>query len=281
MQQPPRLLARDRAVVFLYLSIAAVMGILSLGPQPVMLGWRLPLAGPYAWLVAVMPGLDGLRVPARMATAVHLGLAVLAAFGFVAVTAGARSLVRRSALVLCAAVVAAEGYGGLQAVEPFPTADMREDAEAYAWLASQPRSALLELPVGDATLATRHVYRTLTHGNRIVNGYSGYGSALQDFVAGPPFTEAARVGFALEMARAIGIRWIVVHPALYEHPLAGEGIADAVALSSAHVARARRFGTTLVAELRPASPTRDSGACRQRQARAPRRVHDLVRPESR
>ena len=249
----PRLAAHDRSVVLLYLATAGLMCILSLGPQPALFGWRLPFAGPYAWLVAVVPGLDGLRVPARMATGVHLGLAVLAAFGFVSVTGGARSLVRHGAFVLCAVLVAAEGYGGLQAVQPFPTADMRQDAAAYVWLSSQPRGALLELPVGDFTLGTRYLYGTLSHGNRIVNGYSGYGSALQDFVAGPPFTEIGRLPFALEMARALGIRWIVVHPTLYEHPVAGEGVADAIARCSTHVASARRFGTTLVAELRAGS----------------------------
>ena len=109
-----------------------------------------------------------------------------------------------------------EGYGGAYAIAPFPTESMVADRDLYAWLQTQPAGPVLELPVGDAAIATRHLYRTLEHGNRIANGYSGYGSALQDFLAGPPFTEVARLDGALAMARGLGIRWVVVHPPLYE-----------------------------------------------------------------
>ena len=256
--------SNERHHVWLYLGIVILMGVLSLGPQPVLFGWSLPVPGPYAWLVAVMPGLDGLRVPARMATVVYLGLSVLAAFGFAALVAPGRRAVGRIALLAGIGLLAAEGYGGPQPVEAFPTASMTEDAAAYAWLAEQPRGPLLELPVGDPALATRHLYRTLEHGHRIVNGYSGYGSILQDFVGGPPFTEVARIGEALAMARTVGIQWVKIHPPLYEHPSAGAAVADAIAASSDHVARVRRFGATVVAELRgpelPVPTARDEGS---------------------
>lgn len=243
--------SEQRHVVRLYLGIAALMALLSLGPQPELFGLRPPFAGPYAWLVAVMPGLDGLRVPARMATVVYLALSVLAAFGLATLIAPMRRSAQRLAVAAAVVVLAVEGYGGWQPVEAFPTADMAGDAAAYGWLASQPRGPLLELPVGDASMATRHLYRTLEHGNRIVNGYSGYGSILQDFVGGPPFTEVARIDAALAMARAVGIRWVKIHPPLYEHPSAGAAVADAIAASAEHVADVRRFDATVVVQLRP------------------------------
>jgi hypothetical protein len=128
---------------------------------------------------------------------------------------------------------------------------MRADQPVYDWLRAQPRGPLLELPVGDAQVATRHLYRTLVHGNRIVNGYSGYGSALQDFVGGPPFTEVPHMDDALEMARSLGLRWIVVHPPLYSDPAAGTAIAASMRDATAHVARLVPFDRAVVAELRP------------------------------
>jgi hypothetical protein len=110
---------------------------------------------------------------------------------------------------------------------------------------------VLELPVGGAEVAARHLFRTLTHGNRIVNGYSGYGSALQDFVGGPPFTEIARIDDALTMARALGLRWIIVHPPLYKDPTSGAAILEAVRGATTHVARVVPFEAAAVAELRP------------------------------
>jgi hypothetical protein len=236
-----------------YLVILIVTLVLSLGPRPAAFGWHLPFPGPYAWLSAVVPGMDGLRVPARMATVVHLALAVLAGVGFAVLTARMRGRSRAVLALVAAGVIAGEGYGGPLPVEAFPTADMRADEDAYAWLRTQPREPVLELPVGGADVATRHLYRTLTHGNRIVNGYSGYGSALQDFVGGPPFTEVGRIDDALEMARALGLRWIVVHPPLYKDRASGAAIVDAIRGASTHVARVVTFDAAAIAQLRPAA----------------------------
>ena len=237
-----------------YLCILLVALVLSLGPRPSAFGWQLPFPGPYAWVSAVVPGMDGLRVPARMATVVHLALAVLGGLGIAVITAGMRGRSRHVVAAAAAAAIACEGYGGPLAVQAFPTADMTADAPAYEWLRAQPPGPVLELPVGGPDVATRHVYRTLTHGNRIVNGYSGYGSALQDFVGGPPFTEIARIDDALGMARALGLRWIVVHPPLYKDPASGTAIVDAVRRASTHVARVVTFDAAAIAELRPTTP---------------------------
>ena len=52
---------------------------MTLGPEP-DLGIGRWGTGPYDWLL-LLPGVSGLRVPARLAMVVYLGLAVLAAFG--------------------------------------------------------------------------------------------------------------------------------------------------------------------------------------------------------
>ncbi len=237
----------------LYLFILLLTLVLSLGPRPSAFGWHLPFPGPYAWLSAVVPGMDGLRVPARMATVVHLALAVLGGIGFAVLTVRLPGRSRQVLAIAAAVVIAWEGYGGPFPIAAFPTAEMTADGPAYAWLRTQPRGPALELPVGGADVATRHLYRTLAHGNRIVNGYSGYGSALQDFVGGPPFTEIGRFDDALGMARALGLRWIVVHPPLYKDPASGATIVEAVRSATTHVARVVTFEAAAIAELRPAA----------------------------
>lgn len=244
-----------RSQTWLYAAIAAIALALSLGPRPLFFGWRLPFAGPYAWVMTFVPGLDGLRVPARLATVVTLALAVLAAIGLDRLTRGLRRFPRRIAIAACSLVIAAEGYAGSLAVERFPTASMASDRAGYEWLREQPGGPVLELPVGDLRTGVRYLYRTLSHGHRIVNGYSGYGSALQDFV-GTPFGEPERLDDALTMARALGIRWLVVHPPLYGDPGPGEDLARTLRTAPAQVVRVEEFGASVIAELRPLVPRR-------------------------
>src|SRR5690606_32219342 len=90
------------------------------------------------------------------------------------------------------------------------------------------------------------------------------GSALQACLGGPPFTEVARLDESLHAVRAIGLRWIVVHPELYDHPVAGAALADALAGRTAHVARVERRAGLTILELRPldadASASRDDAS---------------------
>ena len=59
-----------------YAAVAGVGFVLSLGPEPAVAGVGLS-SGPYDWLLAVVPGLDGLREPERFAVLVYVGAAVL------------------------------------------------------------------------------------------------------------------------------------------------------------------------------------------------------------
>ena len=243
-----------RQATWIYLVVTLAALVLSLGPYPVAFGWQSPVAGPYAWLLAVVPGLDGLRVPARLATVVYLGLAVLGALGFAAVTRRLNAVRQFAAAGALTLVVMAEGYAGPPPLAPFPTPDMHAEADAYAWLRAQPPGPMLELPVGDALLATRHLYRTLEHRHPVVNGYSGYGSALQTFLGGPPFTELAHIDESLHMARTLGLRWIVLHPHLYDHPAAAQALGQAMASARHHVRRMESRAGALLFELRPLPP---------------------------
>jgi F5/8 type C domain len=96
----------------------------------------------------------------------------------------------------------------------------------------------------------RYQFRTLIHGNRIVNGYSGYGSALQDFLRGPPSTEGAGAE-QLAMFRALGLRYVVVHGQLYADRAIPRELVAEMRAQTDHVARVTTRGPVTIAELRP------------------------------
>jgi hypothetical protein len=245
----PALLPESTAIR-LYAAIALVAFVLSMGPEPLLWdGVRLP-TGPYAWLGAIAPGLDGLRVPARFASVVYVALAVLAAFGAGRVLDRVAARWRPALAGVLGAIVMAEGYMGPVPLERLPSPGMAVDRAAYDWLRTQPPGPMLELPMGGPDPAVRYQFRTLLHGHRIVNGYSGYGSALQDFLTGPPTTEPDGFGDTVALARALSIRYVVVHGQLYPDRETARRIADDIRAQTAHVVRATAFGPVTVFELR-------------------------------
>jgi hypothetical protein len=238
----------------LYAGIAAVAFLLSMGPEPGFSAAARLSTGPYDWLAAVLPGLEGLRVPARFAAVLYVALAALAAYGASRLLDRVAAPALRLVLVLVlGAATVAEGYIGPVPLERVPSAQMAGDRAAYEWLATQPPGPVLELPLGEPDPAVRYQFRTLIHGNRIVNGYSGYGSALQDFLRGPPSTEIDRIGELLALSRAIGLRYVVVHGQLYGDASAGRHVAGAIGAQADHVVRSRTFGPVVIAELQPAA----------------------------
>ena len=72
---------RRRHWIGVYGAIAIAAIALSLGPQPRVWGTVITRHGPYAWLAGMVPGMDGMRVPARFAIIFVAALSVLIAFG--------------------------------------------------------------------------------------------------------------------------------------------------------------------------------------------------------
>jgi len=241
--------------VVLYASIALVAFVLSMGPEPALSADVHVASGPWAWLSAIVPGFDGLRVPARFAVVVYVALAALASIGAARLLARLASPTARLAIVAALALaIVAEGYAGSLALERVPSAEMAVDRAVYEWLATQPHGPMLELPMGKPDPAVRYQFRTLVHGNRIVNGYSGYGTALEEFLGGPPFTEIDGVGEALAAVRQLGVRYVVVHGQLYADRATARRVLDGLAAEAAHVATTTTFGPVTVLELRSAAP---------------------------
>ena len=221
---------RARTTVALYAAIAAFAIVLSMGAQPTVWGWPLPIGAPYRWLFAQIPGFNGLRAPARFSIIVILGMAVLASVGFARLTARWPSRARLAVAAATLLFVLLEGTGGAMPLA-FLTPHGRPDRAAYAWVRDAGPGAVLELPAGELDTGLRtfqYEYQTLFHHHPIVNGASGYNSALHMFLgsAASPIVEADYFDEALRMLREIGVRTVVVHPAAFGDPTTGASIVD-------------------------------------------------------
>ena len=148
-----------------------------------------------------------------------LALSVLGSAGAAWLFARLRPRVAGTAAFVLGAAIVLEGFGGPMHMAPFRH-DQRVRAQLNAWIRNGPPGGVVELPIaGPAfepfTLA--YQYNTLLHGHPIVNGYSGYGYGLQDFLGGPgsPLTDPDALPGLLEGLRSIGVRYVVVHQSLF------------------------------------------------------------------
>lgn len=227
--------------VGLYAFVLAMAVWLSAGPS---------VPGPYALLVFLVPGFDGLRVPARFVVVVALALGVLGSAGASWLLGRTRPRVATAVAVVTGLALTLEGYGGSMYMAPFRP-DQPSRAGLDGWLRESPPGGVLELPIAGPALepfTLVYQYNTLRHGHPIVNGFSGYGYGLQDFLGGPgsPLREPDALPGLLAGLRAIGVRCVVVHPALFlGRPEFGwpdpERLVDAIARAVGEGNPGRRF----------------------------------------
>ena len=203
--------------------------VMSLGPMPHAGGRRIAGAGLYELFYQVVPGYDGLRVPARFGMVAGCLLASLGGYALARLAQWPRfgSL----ALGLVATAFLAEAYAvpmplnltwtsSARYAAPWPSVHRLNDGPlAYRHVLLMPaETVLLELPFGDPAWDLRYVYYAGLHGKRIVNGYSGY------FPDGY-YTRAARLAglqsdgaTAWSAATNSGATHVVVHERAYLPP---------------------------------------------------------------
>ena len=270
---------RRRAAVG-YLIIALVVFVVTLGPEPAIGATPLGVPSPYAWLLDVVPGVDGIRAPGRFAVFVVLALGVLAGLGAAAVLAGRSLRVGLGAAAAVAALSLWDGHRDYDWLAMLPD-EAPSATAAYAWLATQPPSALLELPIvshfqgqrpyagGSVTL--RYQLAALRHGHVLVNGSSGFVTPLVTLLQShaSPFTTLDTVDDALRALRAIGTRYVVAHR--HEYLASARAHAEAMfgtmAADRDQVEAVHEFSDTTVFVLRPATPA-EPPIFRDRVARA-------------
>jgi hypothetical protein len=167
-----------------YAAATLFAAALAMGPSLSAAGHVIG-TGPYAWLIATLPGFDGVRVPARYLMLLALFLAVLAGYGAAALFRRwpRAAVVTATVLSLC---VLAEWWPG-----PFRT-NVRLGAEglrgsptelhtgkdlpaAYKVLRDMPdQVVLVEFPFGSPAWELQYVFYAGQHRRLLVNGYSGF-----------------------------------------------------------------------------------------------------------
>ena len=248
---------RQQSITWLYAGIAGAAFVLSLGPEPTVWGRRMLSSGPYAWLDALVPVLDALRVPARFASIVHLALTVLAAIGVAAIVRDRR--MKTAALVTASLALLAcfEGYGPIPLAEVGPRGRTR-DFGLYEWLRDQPAGAVLELPIGRLDGNYRafvYEYNTLVHRHPIVNGWTGYSTELQQFLGSDasPLRDPDRLADGLGLLRGLGVRSVIVHPDDFDPRENAAPILHGLISDPSRWTAMKQFGTAFAFTL-PAAP---------------------------
>ena len=244
--------ARDRGFFVLMLGAAAW---LSLGVLPQSLGRPIDVVAPYRLLFEIVPGFDGLRVPARMAMVVAFALAVLGGYGAAALVRrpmGRVAVAALSAAFLFEATLTPFLVNGMTPLRDYNTPEARlyrpADAPAvYHELRRQPPgSVVVELPLGPPDFDIRAMYYSTVHWRPIVNGYSGFTPPhyprLITALSGIP----RHPGTSLEALRATGATHAIVHEGAYRN---GEGPATSAVLREAGAVELLRDGSDLLLAL--------------------------------
>jgi hypothetical protein len=153
---------RARSASAFYLGATVVTIILALGPNPRVAGVKFWYNAPYSWLMEAVPGIAGVRVPARFVLLTVLCLAILTALllARVRLANAGRERLLFGAIALVALLETWPGAMGLAAVPSLPP-DLTQ------------APAVLELPFGGNTELLA-LYRSMFHDRPVVNGYSGY-----------------------------------------------------------------------------------------------------------
>jgi F5/8 type C domain-containing protein len=149
--------AEHREVVF-YAGAAALMWLLSLGPRPALHGTPLGVPGPYA-VLAALPGVNGMRVPARLWMVAVVCLSACAALALARIDS---PRARRIVFALAAAGLLVDGWPSAIGVMAAPPVRVTRVKAA----------ARLGLPI--RTTETETMYGAIAQDRPVFNGYSGY-----------------------------------------------------------------------------------------------------------
>ncbi len=157
---------RRGSLLTFYLLAGGAVILLALGPRPHLAGVPFWDKGPY-WYLLKLPHVTAFRAPER--------IAMLAVFCFA--LAGALALGRlvgkgsrheRGLVTLAALALLWDGWLGAVPIHAAP--------EDFSLPAEASQASVLELPLG-MERDTGAMYRGMTHGRPVVNGYSGYDPA--------------------------------------------------------------------------------------------------------
>jgi hypothetical protein len=150
-----------RSALTFYALAAAVMWVFSLGPAPTLMNRPFLYKAPYAWLM-MLPGVDGVRVPARFWMLAALCLAVAGGLALRRLESKWPRAARALPVVACVGLL----------MDAWPTR-IPMDAPPAPRPIHTGAVARLDLPLEPAHDAVV-LYRAVAHRRPIMNGYSGY-----------------------------------------------------------------------------------------------------------
>lgn len=154
-----------RSALAFYATAAFAMWLLSLGPEPRILGDAVLYRGPYS-LLMWLPGFDSLRVPARFVMLTTLCFSVVGGILF------HRLVPVRSFRGWALAALVGTGVMVDTWIREMPLA-----AAPVAWQVGQclpSGKAWMSLPLGELYQDVAAMYRSIGLGRPVVNGYSGF-----------------------------------------------------------------------------------------------------------
>lgn len=206
-EKADRIVLRGEPPLLIYGAILVLAVLFSMGPK-----------GPYYLLYRFVPGFAGLRVASRFQVFVVFSVAVLAAFGWRALSRKSGGLGRP----VCAAVVTA-----LLLVEyfsaPIPMKMMplkRAFPRVYHWLSSSDADPgpILELPLPMSietvcSFECQRVYFSTCHWRNMVNGFSGYFAPLYTELMKRWQLDAPED--IVQDLKALRLKYLLVHAAEY------------------------------------------------------------------
>jgi hypothetical protein len=210
--------------IFAVLTLFAIL--MSFGPLVHAKGRPIVEQGPYAFFYNMVPGFDGVRVPARFGMIVALCLATLSAFGVRAL----EDYGFRRASVLVAAIIVAEAWAiplpvnenwtvyRQAGLSPLPGTLALDAAsrDLYRAVANLPASAAVaELPLGEPAFDVRYMFNSTTHWKRLVNGYSGGEPAAYTLLAQSMEDVLTRPDRAWEALAGSRATHAIVHESFY------------------------------------------------------------------
>jgi hypothetical protein len=257
----------------LYGRVACLAALLSLGPVPAVAGTAIAASGPHAWLIDLLPGASGLRMPARHGLMVSFALAVLAGYGAQRVLAWRPLLARGGAAVAgLVALLVLDGYAGPLPVAPFDAHGSAEDRRVHAWIAGRGPGPVMHLPIADADIGRAEIanasvqltyhYATLLHGQRTVTGGTDFLPRFAAWLHGPgsPFGAPMDGEAALDLLRRVGVRYVLLHRDEFRGAAEADAYEASLLRAGRHVRHSHRVGTVVAFELhdplpRPAAAT--------------------------
>lgn len=218
------------AGIFLVITIFAM--VMSFGPEIHARGREVASTNLYAAFYNVVPGFDGVRVPARYGMIVALGLAGLAAIGVAALDPKHQrriSLIAGVLIVLEGIAIpipinqndTAYKQAGLAPL-PASMALGSQAPEVYGFIAQLPATAvIMELPLGEPAFDVRYMFYSTRHWKPLVNGYSGGAPPQYEMLTESLKDLDARPDRAWQAIVDSTATHVIVHEASYLHDRGG------------------------------------------------------------